>query len=102
MNQQMDWMGDAFGDKLNRLRGNMTIIMVGVQNRPEQREFNVRSVFMRFNTDMDKFVSDNTNMNGVDFENVSDSSRIFSLKGKDMVTILVIGIIIGTETIMWS
>jgi hypothetical protein len=57
---------------------------------------------MQFNTDMDKFVTGNTNMNDVDFENVSDSSRIFSLEGKDMVIILVIGIIIGTETIMWS
>ena len=95
-------MGNAFGDKLNRLRGNMTIIMVGVQNRLEQREFNIRSAFMQFNTDMDKFVTGNTNMNDVDFENVLDSSRIFSLEGKDMVIILVIGIIIGTETIMWS
>ena len=89
-----------FGDKLNRLRDNMTTIMVGDQNRPEQREFNVRSAFMWFNTDMDKFVTGNTNMNDVDFVNVLDNSKIFSLEGKDMVIILAKWIIIGTGIII--
>lgn len=46
------------------------MIMVGVQNRLEKREFNVRRVVRRFNIDLDEFVTDNTEIDNVNFDNV--------------------------------
>jgi len=43
----------------------------GVQNRPEQREFNVRKAVRQVNADVDEFVVDNMDMDDVDFVNMS-------------------------------
>ena len=41
-----------------------------IQIRPEQREFNVRRVVRRVDTNVDQFVGDNADMSDVDFEDV--------------------------------
>jgi len=70
MNRQMDRMPNEFGDKLNRLEKKLPNDYGGVQNRLEKREFNVRRVVRRFNINLDEFVTDNTEMDNVNFDNV--------------------------------
>lgn len=55
-------------DRLERQRVNDHDM---VQIRPERKEFNIKRIVMQVNTNMDKFVANNTNMSNVDFEDVS-------------------------------
>ena len=59
MNQHMDQMVNEFGDRLERQRVNDHS---RVQIRLEQR---------KFNTNVDAFVADNTNISDIGFEDVS-------------------------------
>jgi hypothetical protein len=46
------------------------MVKVGVQNRLDKKEFNIRKVVRRVNIDMDEFVAYNTDMGNIDFDNV--------------------------------
>jgi len=48
----------------------MLMVKVGVQNRLDKKEFNIRKVVRRVNIDMDEFVAYNTDMGNIDFDNV--------------------------------
>jgi len=48
----------------------MLMVKVGVQNRFDKKEFNIRKVVRRVNIDMDEFVAYNTDMGNIDFDNV--------------------------------
>jgi len=48
----------------------MLMVKVGVQNRLDKKEFNIRKVVRRVNIDMDEFVAYNTDMDNIDFDNV--------------------------------
>jgi len=63
----MDQMTDEFGDRLVRQHVNGC---GGVQNRLDKKEFNVRRVVRRVNTDIDEFVACNTDIGNIDFDNV--------------------------------
>jgi hypothetical protein len=52
----------------------MLMVMVGL-TRPERREFNVRRVVKRVNTNVDEFVVDNMDMSDVDFKYMSMGHR---------------------------
>ena len=64
----------------------------------------------RVNTNMDKFMVNNADINDVDFDNMSmghqegclDNSKIVSKKGINMMIILTIEVITGTVIIMLS
>jgi hypothetical protein len=60
-------MTNEFGDKLRQHVDDCGRVEI----RPKQREFNVKRVVRRVNTNMDEFITDNTNMHNVDFEDVS-------------------------------
>jgi len=62
MNQHMDQMTNEFGDRLDRLERQRVNDYNRVQIRLEQR---------KFNTNVDAFVADNTNISAISFEDVS-------------------------------
>jgi hypothetical protein len=61
-------MANEFKDRLDRKHVNDHC---RVQNKPERKEFNVKRVVRRVNTNVDEFVADNTDIRDVYFENVS-------------------------------
>jgi hypothetical protein len=71
MNQWMDQITNEFGDRLDKLKRQRVNDHDMVQIRPERKEFNIKRVVMRVNTNVDMFVADNANMSNVDFEDVS-------------------------------
>ncbi|KAL9375047.1 hypothetical protein Peur_031926 [Populus x canadensis] len=71
MNQQIDWMANEFRDRLDKLERKHVNDHGRVQNRPKRKEFNVKRVIRRVNTNVDEFVIDNTDMSNVDFKDVS-------------------------------
>jgi len=71
MNQRIDRMTNEFGDSLDRLEKQRVKGYSRVQIRLELKEFNVRRAVRRVNINVDDFVTDNTNMSDVDFEDVS-------------------------------
>jgi len=70
MNQRMDQMANKFRDRLDRLKRQHVNNHGGVQNRPEQREFNVKRVVRCVNINVIEFVAYNVDMSDVDFEDV--------------------------------
>ena len=64
-------MANEFKDRLDRLDMKHANDHGRVQNRSERKEFNVKRVVRRVNTNVDEFVIDNTDMSNVDFKNVS-------------------------------
>jgi len=71
MNQRIDRMTNEFGDSLDRLEKQRVKDYSRVQIKLELREFNVRRAIRRVNINVDEFVTDNTDMSDVDFEDVS-------------------------------
>jgi len=67
INQQMDWLTNKFGDKLERKYVNNH---GRVQIRSERREFNARRDVRRVDTNMDEFMVNSVNISDVDFEDV--------------------------------
>jgi hypothetical protein len=105
----MDQMTNEFGDRLDRLERQYANNHGGVQNKPKQKELNVRMVVRRVNTDVDEFVADNVGMSDIDFEDVFmghgerfEQQQIISLEEKDMVIILAKEVVIGIRIVMLS
>jgi lysozyme family protein len=61
-------MTNKYRDKLDRLKRQHVNNHGRVQIRPEQREFNVKRVVRRVNTNVDEFVADNANTSEVYFD----------------------------------
>jgi len=64
-------MANEFKDRLDRLDRKHVNDHCRVQNKPERKEFNVKRVVRRVNTNVDEFVIDNIDMSNVDFKDVS-------------------------------
>jgi len=79
INQLMDQMANKFRDRLDTLERQHVNDHDRVQIRLEQREFNIRRVVRRVNTNVYEFVADNMDISDVDFKDVLDNNRIVSL-----------------------
>jgi hypothetical protein len=66
----MDHMANEFRDRLDRLERQHVNDHGGVQNRLEQREFNVKRVVRCVNINVIEFVAHNVDISDVDFEDV--------------------------------
>ena len=64
-------MANEFKDRLDMLDRKHVNDHCRVQNKPERKEFNVKRVVRRVNTNVDEFVIDNIDMSNVDFKDVS-------------------------------
>jgi hypothetical protein len=109
INQWMDQMTNEFGDRLDGWRGNVLMSMVGFKLDLIEENLmlwglldELTLMWIRLWLIMQTQVMLILKMCLWDIGNILYSNRIFSLKGKHMMIILVRGVVISIRTIMSS